>query len=215
MPEHAIITKELRFPPGEIKTDALLYREKSYLLIPEPFTQNLFYAISDTLETRFFLASDSRLNLERLEAFFLRLYGASCEEVADAPVHKGSVTVLRSTILNGRTGEFYHPRFVRNILDYAAVDNTGRVSYCVAIRSGRVSIRAKRRFNVVVSVGFDSDLAKNRFHDLIRHETGIMKREAGFRMRVSDRKRISDNIMTESFNLINFVRIPSENDLME
>lgn len=213
MPEHGIIAKEIVFPADEIKTDSLLYKEKSYLLIPEPFTQNLFYAISDDKQANFFIASESLLNLGRMEAFFRLVYGASFIESAASPKHAGPATIMRSTSLNARTREFYHPRFVRNILDYANVDRSAKISYCVTIRSGRISPRGRRRFNIGVSVGFDSDLSKAKFNELIRNELGILRKDSRFRLRISKNGRISDRTLSESFNLINFIRIPSEHDL--
>lgn len=214
MPEHGILTKEIAFPADEIKTDSLLYREKSYLLIPEPFSQNLFYAISDEARTNFFIASESALNLERMEAFFRLVYGATFMQKTGPPEHTGPSIVLRSTPLNARIREFYHPRFVRNLLDYSSIDRNARFSYCVAVRSGRTSFRGRRRFNVAVSLGFDSGFSRAKFNELIRNELAILKKESRFRLRISRSGKMSDGILSESFNLINFIRIPSEHDLV-
>lgn len=209
-----LMTREILFPTGDIRTDSLLYREKSGLLLPEPFTQNLFYAVSDEMETRFFIASESRLNLEKMEAFFLRLYGAIFQDCEDPVKHAGSTVFLKSTIRNARVKEFYHPRFVRNMLDYSSIDRSARISYCVSVRSGRHVGRKGRRYNISVSVGFDSRFSRRKFMELIDSELSAMKREARFVLKKSGRGILSDNTLSQSFNLINFIRIPSEQDLV-
>lgn len=214
MDTHGFRTLEIMFPQGEVRTDALLYREKCRLLLPEPFTQNIFTVISSQTETGFFISSDSDANLERMEAFFSRLYGTLYEEV-EQPVDGFQVGItVANSALNLRRREFYHPRFVRNILDYTSVEKGSRMRYSVSIRSGRRTLRNFRKFNFSVSVGFDSPGAAGRFRDMLTDEISILKREAGHRMKTVSRPVFSDSLLSVPFNLINFVRVPSEKDLL-
>ena len=204
-------TKELNFSTGEIKTDSMLYRDKAYLLLPEPGTENSFTVLCDEKQTRFFISSSARKNLERLELFFFRIYGTVAR---DSPVTKRysfNLTIFNSS-LNLRKGDFYHPRFIRNILDFPLIDHDIRFSYTVRIRSGNTWRIGRRRYNFFISIGFDSAGDMERFRDLIANEILILKESAKWRMRISRSPRIIDNLLRNTFNLINFVRIPSESD---
>ena len=204
-------TKELIFSTGEIKTDSMLYRDKAYLLLPEPGTENAFTVLCDEQQTRFFISSSARKNLERLELFFFRIYGTIIE---DSPVmhrYSSSLTIFNS-LLNLRTGDFYHPRFIRNILDFPHIDHDIRFSYTVRIRSSNTWRIGRRRYNFFISIGFDSAGDMDRFRDLVANEILSLKESAKWRMRISRSSGILDNLLRNPFNLINFVRIPSESD---
>lgn len=205
-------TREILFPNASIMTDSLLYKEKARLLLPEPYTQNLFLVQSDLYQTRFFLASESRRNLERMESFFFRLYDTMFEDSELPHMESASSMVLRNSLLNIRKKEFFHPAFVRNLFDYSSIERNATIRYSVSIRSGKHLLRNTERFNFTITVAFSPDDVRKRFTDLLGSELKAMKRQAGFRMKKSTRAKMSDNLLTNPFNLINFVRIPSERD---
>lgn len=207
-------TREILFPDGDIKTDSMLYREKCRLLVPEPYTQNLFFARSDQYQTRFYIASDSTRNLERMESFFNRVYGSIFEDSQLPGIEGENAVILKNSLLNLRKREFYHPGFVRNILDFTSIDRTATMRYCVSLRSGRAGIRKRGRFNFTIAIGFDSGQAEKKFSDLLGYELKAMRRQAGFLLKKSGSPRMRDNLLSEPFNLINFIRVPSERDLM-
>lgn len=204
-------TKELIFSTGEIKTDSMLYRDKAYLLLPEPGTENAFTVLCDEQQTRFFISSSARKNLERLELFFFRIYGTIIEDSPAMHRYSSSLTIFNS-LLNLRTGDFYHPRFIRNILDFPHIDHDIRFSYTVRIRSSNTWRIGRRRYNFFISIGFDSAGDMDRFRDLVANEILSLKESAKWRMRISRSSGIMDNLLRNPFNLINFVRIPSESD---
>ena len=204
-------TKELIFSTGEIKTDSMLYRDKAYLLLPEPGTENAFTVLCDEQQTRFFISSSARKNLERLELFFFRIYGTIIEDSPAMHRYSSSLTIFNS-LLNLRTGDFYHPRFIRNILDFPHIDHDIRFSYTVRIRSSNTWRIGRRRYNFFISIGFDSAGDMDRFRDLVANEILSLKESAKWRMRISRSSGILDNLLRNPFNLINFVRIPSESD---
>lgn len=214
MSEYNRKTREILFPEGDIRTDSLLYREKCQLLIPEPYTQNLFHAITNDVQTRFFISSDSERNLERMETFFSRLYGAIFED-ADSilPCFDHSI-MLRNSILNFRKKEFYHPRFVRNILDFPSFERSDPISYSVTMRSGHKQKSGTNRFNISVQIGFKSSESLNRFRDVVDAEVRDLKYHTRHRLKVSKNSKMRDNLLVQPFNLINFIRIPSERDLV-
>lgn len=206
--------RELLFPDREVRTDSLLYREKCRLLLPEPYTQNLFYARSDQYQTRFFIASDSGRNLERMESFFLRIYGTIFEDSSLPDNAGGHTVVLKNSIRNIRKGEFYHPGFVRNLLDYTSIDREASISYRVSIRSGQKKKGASGKFNFTVALGFNSVNVERKFSDLLDYEIRAMRREAGYSLRKARINRVGDNLLSNPFNLINFIRVPSERDII-
>lgn len=207
-------TREILFPDGEIKTDSMLYREKCRLLLPEPFTQNLFFVQSDQYRTRFYIASESARNLERMESFFSRIYDSIFEDSEPPAIGGDSTVMLKNSSLNLRKKEFYHPGFVRNILDYTSIDRTASMRYCVSIKSGKNTGRRSGRYNFTITIGFNSEQAERKFSDLLGYELKSMKRQSGFMLKRARIPRMRDNTLSEPFNLINFIRVPSERDLM-
>lgn len=207
-------TREMLFPDGEIRTDSLLYREKCRLLIPEPFTQNMFLAHCDYYQTRFYVASESARNLDRMEAFFSRLYGAIFQDAGMPQMERVASVVLKNSMRNMRRREFYHPGFVRNILDYTSVDRESSMRYCVSIRSGNSVMRRPGRYNFTIGMGFSNELARRRFSDLLDYELRTLKAESGFSLKRAVRPRMGDNLLSTPFNLINFIRVPSERDII-
>ncbi len=210
----SIRTREILFPEGEIRTDSMLYREKCRLLLPEPFTQNMFYVQSDQYQTRFFLASDSTRNLERMESFFSRIYGSVFEDSALPDSGINHALILRNSALNIRKKEFYHPGFVRNLLDYTSIDRSATMRYCVSLRSGKSARGTAGRYNFTITVGFDSEQAKRKFSDLLSYELKTMRRQSGFSLKRAGKPKMRDNLLSMPFNLINFIRVPSERDIM-
>lgn len=207
------MVREMLFPDGEIRTDSLLYREKCHLLLPDPFTQNLFYSISDELQTRFFVASDSNVNLDRLKSFFQRLYGVNfegVEQVAD-PGEYTAILNLKSPLLRER--EFYYPGFVRNILDFNSVDRDSTIRYAVSIRSGDRIMSRNRSYGMSISVSFSSENSGRRLSPLISQEQRKLKQETGMKLKNMRGRRMSDVSLKVPFNLINFIRVPAESDL--
>ncbi len=214
MEPRSIFTREILFPAGEVRTDSMLYREKCRLLLPESYTQNMFFVQSSQFQTRFFIASESTRNLEMMEAFFSRMYGAVFEDSQLPEVGGNNSVILKNSILNLRKKEFYHPGFIRNILDYTAVDRTAVIRYCVSVRSGGSGRRYRGRFNFTVTIGFDSEHTEKKLSDLLSYEMKAMKHISKYYMKKSGRPKMRDNLLSNPFNLINFIRVPSERDIL-
>lgn len=215
MHTHSLKTLQISFPDGDIKTDSLLYREKSHLLVPEPYTQNLYTVIFDEFQTNFYISSDSETNLERLQAFFSRIYDTTFQEMEEA-VHGeySDSVILVNSPRNAKSKEFYHPRFVRNLLDYVSVDRRASIRYTVSVRSGTRVARKPAKFNFNISIGFNSPTSANKFRDLLRNELVELRREAKYRIRPSGKGRFRDNLLSLPFVMINFIRVPSAYDLI-
>ncbi len=209
-----LMVKEILFPEGEIRTDSLLYREKCNLLLPEPFSQNMFYTVSDELQARFFIASDSHANLDRLQSFFIRLYGATFEDSAPNWEDTGFSIRMKFRAPFLREKEFYHPGFVRNLMDLNSVDRDSKFRYTVSIRSAQKPFFRKRSYGLAVTMSFNSGNARKRLSPLVSQELLTFREETGIRPRLLRSGRMRDSNFQLPFNLINFVRVPSEKDLV-
>ena len=214
MEKKGLHAREFILPNGEIRTDSLLYREKCRLLLPEPYTQNMFIAHGNQYQTRYYIASDSMRNVERMGSFFSRLYGTVFQETGLPVINEINTVLLKNSLWNVRKKEFYHPAFVRNILDYASMGDSAEVRYCVTVRAGKQSARASGRYNFGIAIGFSTGNARRKFSDLLEYELKTMRRDAGYSLRKARLYRMGDNLLSNPFNLINFIRVPAEKDLV-
>lgn len=204
--------EEIIFTQDDIRTDSLLYGEKSYLLLPPDGQENRFLAISSHTSRRFFIYSTSQAGLERLHAFFFRLYGGMFQESTPPDIFT-SHTVLTNVRRDRRIGDFYHPRFVRNLMDLSAVDSDITTAYSIALRkhTGR---RGRRAYNFVASISFRNPEEMETFRDVLREEISTLRLETGWKLGIKPHGRISNNLIRNTFQLINFVRIPAESDFI-
>ncbi|MEM0156524.1 MAG: hypothetical protein QXN26_00470 [Thermoplasmataceae archaeon] len=204
--------EELVFTQDDIRTDSLLYAEKSYLLLPPDGQENRFLALSSHTSRRFFVYSTSQGGLERLHAFFFRLYGAMFEANAPPDIFS-SHTVLTNSRHNRRISDFYHPRFVRNLMDLSAVDIDITTAYSVTLRK-HTGLRGRRGYNFVSSMSFRNTEEMEAFRDVLREEISALRLETGWKLRTKPRGRVSSSLIRNTFQLINFVRIPAESDFI-
>lgn len=208
-----LIFREIDFRIEGIETDALLYREKCHLLLPESFSQNLFYAISGKEGTRLFFASDSMVNINRLQSFFSKLYGTSAIEAGSPPDSFDFPYMMGLKMPLFKEKEFYYPGLVRNLFDYRTIEEDSLIKYTVSLRSGVSKLARRKTFGMSVSLSFDSEASMNRFTPLISSEFENMRRENGVKMKRVKKNRLRDTSLHIPFNLINFIRIPTDKDL--
>lgn len=208
-----MVFREIRFQEGSIVTDALLYREKSHLLLPEPFTENVFMNVARGSESRLFIGSRSAVNMNRMVSFFRSMYDAA---TGDASMESDSTGYSVSFYIKKpflKEKEVYYPGLVRNVFDFSTMESRAVIRYSVSIRSGLSGFTGKENFGVHVSISFDSDSARKLFLPLIQKEIRKMKSETGMRIRKSRSSKIADSSLHLPFNLINLIRIPSESDI--
>lgn len=208
-----MVYREIKFQEGSIVTDALLYREKCHLLLPEPFTQNVFVNIARGGESRMLVGSSSMVNLNRMRSFFMSMYNADMREAPMdmKPTEHSYSFYLKKPLTRER--EVYYPGMVRNLFDLSSIDSRPVIKYSVAIRSSQGWPNRKENFGVSVTLSFDSENAKKLFMPLISRELRNMKRETGLRIRRGGARKVWDASLHLPFNLINLIRIPSESDL--
>ncbi|MCW6170778.1 MAG: hypothetical protein LVQ96_06365 [Thermoplasmatales archaeon] len=205
-------TNELVFTKDRVKTDLMLYKEKAELLIPKVNEENRFHALCNGNTTRFFITSTSLEDLNRMRFFFYRLYDAITED-ADVDFNNFSNRFVLANLRNFRKDrEEYYPRFARNLLEFSEMDEETPLLYTVIIRSARTLLLKRVRFNFLVMVSSSSRYGLSRIHGYILQEMIAMKKEAGWKMRTPRTPSLVDNLLKNPFNLVNFIRIPSEHD---
>lgn len=197
---------------GTLKTDPLLYSEKAYLLLPSIGGENRFMVVSSTMSRRFYIASDSLSSMERLRTFFFRVYGMVAETSSPPDGYNHHFT-LQNSRRNRKIGEFYHPGFLRNIIDVGSLGDDMESMYLVSIRSGH-SFKGTTRFNFTARVSFIDAHKLSSTRDILLSEIRQIRKRWKWRFHTGSLRNTSDNILADTTNLINFIRIPAENDFV-
>ncbi len=214
---HVVImerTKELIFTKERIKTDAMLYKEKAGLLIPPLNEENRFHALCTSSLTRFFISSTSLEGLDRMKFFFYRLYDAITED-SELPLEKySSRFVLANSWTIRHEHESYYPRFAKNLFDLPEVMEDVSFLYTVVIRSSKKLLSKRLAFNFMTMISSTSDYNTARLRDYLTQETIAMRGEIKWKLRIPRKPYMVDNALKDPFNLVNFVRIPSEHDVI-
>lgn len=208
----SLIVKEIRYPEGNLATDSLMFREKCNLLLPELFTQNLFYSISRSDYTRYFLATSSETNMRKMETFFDKIYKTDLVDGSRVEFSGCCSTRFRLKRPLLKEKEFYYPSLLRNLSDLSKMEKGSAIWYAVTVRAGQDILTKRRGFGVAMTVSFDSEKSERVFLPLIAQELRNMKRETGVGMKRMLGHRIKDTPLHIPFNLINFVRMASGDD---
>lgn len=207
-----ILWRELMFRNQEVSTDSVYYMEKSGLLLPLKNSENRFLATFSRQETRFFIGSLDSVSMRRMDLFFQRVYqtvSAPCnvpEDAADDSIH------LTNSILNRRIRNFYYPSFIRTIFDIIHTSELENMTYEVILRSAGMSF-GRRRFNFVLKIWTSAPEGLDEIRDLVITAVREIRTDGKWRFRF-DRKSTSTDLLSNSRNMINFLRIPSEKDTL-
>ena len=205
--------RELTFRNQEVRTDSVYYLEKSGLLLPAGKAENLFRSSFTKNETRFFIGSDDSVSLRRLDLFFQRVYQTVSSPCDFPELDYGDVLFLSNSIMNRKVRNFYSPSFVRKIFDIIHASDLDRLGYEIAIRTPGPG-RTHSRFNFILKIWTDTPDGLGEVRDLIMSAIRDLKKDSKWRFRVG-RKRTSTDLLSNPRNLINFLRIPSENDVFQ
>lgn len=202
--------RELAFSESEVHTDAVSYREKSHLLLPSEGEVNIFLALISRDSIRFLIGSDGLNSMMRMETFFHRVYSAvSSEPLSEVPQDLDEM-VLTNSLKSHFIKDFYSPAFVRGLFDIQAATDLESVRYEVAVRTGKVS-RGKYRYNFIIRIGTSDPEGLGEARKLVYREMLNLRRESRWKLRAG-KNSTSDDMLSITGNLINFIRIPSEKD---
>ncbi|MCL4341388.1 MAG: hypothetical protein M1431_04765 [Candidatus Thermoplasmatota archaeon] len=203
--------RELMFRSQEVSTDSVYYMEKSGLLLPMRNSENRFLATFSRQETRFFIGSLDGASMRRMDLFFQRVYqtvSAPCSVTEDHvdPIY------LSNSILNRRIRNFYHPSFIRTIFDIIHTSELENMNYEVILRSAGLAF-GRRRFNFVLKIWTSAPEGLDEIRDLVIAAVREIRTDGKWRFRF-DRKSTTTDLLSNSRNMINFLRIPSEKDTL-
>ncbi len=200
------------FKSPDIKTDLLLYKDRSYLLLPSEGEENRFLvkAAGDAIE--FYIGSTSISGFQAMRGFFSKLYDCRIDEEEperlDSP---DSIALLNKKYLR-KKGFAYFPGFVSNILYLPSAIDGLELQYEVVIRSS-VSLRNKRLYNFCTYVTFDyGGKPVEEVTAYISNDLSRLAKERKWRLKLRKGKkaRFRTDLLSNSFDLCNFVRVPSD-----
>ena len=203
---------EMSVTDADPRTDAVLYKEKSNLLIPESGNENQFRVISSFTSRTMYIGSTSQKSLERMQAFFYKLYGAAFENAAPK-IQFEKHLILVNSWWDRKMKDFYHPEFVRNLLDLSASSHDLVWQYGVNLL-GSYDFRRRRRYNFLLTLSFRDEDELGANLDLIRDQIAKLSENTAWKMHRLRTRGISDNLMKNTFNLINFIRIPAKSEYL-
>ena len=200
------------FRNQEVATDSVYYMEKSALLLPMKNSENRFLATFSKQETRFFIGSADSVSMRRMDLFFQRVY-QTVSSPADVPADNPEESIyLSNSILNRRLKNFYHPSFIRTIFDIIHTSELENMNYEVVLRSAGTAF-GKRRFNFVLKLWTSVPEGLGEIRDLVLSAIREIRTDCKWRFMV-DRNSTSTDLLSNTRNMINFLRIPSEKDTL-
>jgi len=196
------------------KTNPLMFRDRSYMLIPTPGQENIFQVNSIGEMRYFYLGSSSPTCLKNMERFYSLMYQCAVEPAGDPGMKQIMITV-RNSFLNRRRETFYSPGFMKSIIDMPFFFGAVQSSYRIAIRSHKNRNRKGLSYNFFLSVSCDAD---EKDLDGIESFLGLkmweIRRDHKWRMKRTSRPgRIVSSTLRDTYNLINFARVPVEDDI--
>ncbi|MHB1708909.1 MAG: hypothetical protein ACYCT2_05485 [Thermoplasmataceae archaeon] len=203
----------LVFTALDVRTDMLLYRDRSYLLIPSRNEENVFASIQRGDRTEFYVSSSSLQDHANIREFFRKLY--ACEfEKADSPDLSGEVRlILVNSFLNRRVKEFHFSSLIASVVNFIGPVEGSNLRYAVKIRSYMGRLSREKRFSFVVSFSISgNENTASGFEDMVRKNLRRMRRESGWRMKIKRGRtvRFRTDTLSNPFCLNPFVIIPED-----
>lgn len=197
---------------SDLGTDLFLYKDRSYLLLPSLGEENRFLIRAATDSVNFYIGSSSLKNLDMMSSFFQKMYNSKAEEGRDPSRTRMDNFVLLNSRVNKRFQEYYHPAFVRNIMQMPHHLRGLDLSYEVIIRSSSSPMR-RRRFSFYIAIGIDAD--ENIHEDAIlavKENIRSVREEARWKF-ILEKSEIGTfrfNLLKKPFALSSFVNIPTD-----
>ena len=207
---------EVLFMIKDFRTDLLLYRERSALLIPDKNQRNTFVITNDGESIRYFLKSSTQTGLSYMKAFFSKLYMCNFEK-RDPPENEPlRIVVLRPALRNFRGKQKYSAGFVRTLTGgLSSVRDLKYTAEVIIESSNRTSAR-RRHYGFSVRITLSGDpVTFDPAISVIRESLREMKEDKGPVLKLTERKRfrLLRNLLKDPFQLCSVVRIPEDENL--
>ncbi|CAC12340.1 hypothetical protein [Thermoplasma acidophilum] len=197
------------FTNADIGTDFKIYRSFSHLLLPTGRSTNYFIMQCSGGQVHFFLGSDDLTGFNFISKFFVRLYPSYIvEEEPDMQEYSFRRYITR--IGDRRSGEFYFPDLIDDIVSFHSTFPDIPLLYACGIISGRT--HTGKRYSVYIDIGIGpSGLRSDSIFGVFEETLNSLKTRHGVRLRrVRLNSLMMDDNMRFPFNLINFVRVPAD-----
>ncbi len=195
-----------------IRTDLMLYRDRSHFLLPPRGEENRFMVSADDEEIRFYIGSTSLESYSTLERFFTRLYKCYVIENEPGRIRSSNGILLSSRALSRKRHGSYSPWFIKNMIYLPSSIPDLRMDYEVVIRSSENFARG-RRYNFALHLRPDYEGGtRGRVKSFIRSEVSRLRKESGWSLRISgnSKKRMRSDLFRDASSLCTFVRVPED-----
>ena len=201
------------FTGEDLRTDMLLYRDRAYLLIPSREGENEFVAVAGDERINFYVSSTSLQDHANVREFFTRVYHCELQETDPPDYGRENRLTMVNSFLNKRVREFHFGSLISSVINFSRPFEGSSLLYVVKIRSYSGWIRKEKRFSFVVSMSVSGNEGmSSEFENVIKQNLKRIRRESGWRMKISNRKaiRFRTNALSNPFCLNPFVVIPED-----
>ena len=198
--------------PSDIGTDLLLYKDRSYLLLPSPGEENRFVIKADSDDIDFYAGSTSLKNLDMMSSFFQKMYNSRSDDHSGPDGEYMENLVIANSRSNRRFQMFYHPAFVRNIMQIPHHLNDVALSYEVVIRSS-ISPLGRKRYSFYINLGMSAeDNVRDEVLYSVRENIRNVREEAKWKMILRKGRDFSFrfDLLKKPFALSTFVNVPTD-----
>jgi hypothetical protein len=197
------------------KTNPLMFRDRSYMLLPDPGQENIFQVDSTGEMRYFYMGSSSPSCLRTMERFYSLMYRCSVEPSSDPGIKRNNLA-FRNSLMNWRKDAFYSPGFMKSLIDIPFFFGNVQSSYRISLRSCRNRNRKGLSYNFALSVSSDCQLEQlDNVESFIGMKMWEIKKDHKWRMKRTFRSgRMVSSLLRESYNLVNFMRVPVEDDIV-
>lgn len=210
-----IIWKGLVFTSTDIRTDLSAYRRYSQLLIPLHGEEHRFLALCNNESVVFYLGSTTPGGTARLTTFFTSVYPSYAQDERPELDGFGTHCTLRNSYFNRNAAPFFYPDFLSSLIFAARSSISGRIAYQVVLRSRMARFSGRLHHSFVVSIGVSgSEEEKQFFLHLVAGQAYALKKNHRWRMHSSLKAAVlfREDVFRLADNLVNFIRIPSDQD---
>ncbi|WP_393971283.1 hypothetical protein OXIME_001553 [Oxyplasma meridianum] len=197
------------------KTNPLMFRDRSYMLLPSPGQENIFQVDSIGEMRYFYIGSSSASGLRTMERFYSLMYMCSVEPSSDPGIKQRNLTFYNS-LMNWRRKAFYSPGFMKSLIDIPFFFGNVESSYRISLRSYRNRRRRGLSYNFTLSVSSNAEIEHmENIESFLGMKMWEIRRDHKWRMKkMSGPKRMNSSILREPYNLVNFMRVPVEDDIV-
>ncbi|MGC8608794.1 MAG: hypothetical protein ACP5UV_02860 [Thermoplasmata archaeon] len=197
------------FTSTDFKTDIMLYRDTSYLLLPAKGTSNSFRISSHDGRLHFHVCSEIEINYGLLSQFFTRNYPCYLKEDQNGIENGMKYRYYVNRSSDRKLGEIYFPRILRNIVNISYSFPELQMEYSAEIRG---NTRGSGKYSMYVKFGMMEDSAySSGIEDFIANEFLELKRRKMWKFaRKKGKFALKTDLLSNTFNMINFVRIPED-----